>query len=279
MKNIIAITGSTGGLGRLVCLELVKDNALVLVDRNIEKSKALARDLLSACPAAEIDFITCDLANVKSVKNAADALIDRHIDVLMLNSGVYNVPVFTCETGYNNIFQINFLSQYYIARTLAENSATLKKVTLTSSVAHRYGTLDPADPDYSTRKKPSLIYGNSKRFLTFSAYEYFKDCQGIKLSVAHPGVTLTNMTNHYPKFINPIVKLGIKLFFPSPKKAIKSLVRAADDECGYGEWIGPSVFDVWGKPKKSALKNYPVKESREIARLADKMYARMSEEF
>ena len=276
MRKTIAITGSTGGLGSLIVKDLSKDFNLVLVDRNINKSKALAAEVLAEDPTANIDFVTCDLADFESVKNAVNALIGRDIHVLMLNSGVYNVPVFKCDTGYNNVFQINFTSQYYMARQMVEKSATLEKVVITSSVAHRYDRIDEKDVDFSTRTKSAKIYGNSKRFLTFALYEYFKGVKDKKLAVAHPGVTLTNMTNHYPKFIYPIVKLGIKIFFPSPKKAIRSLLLAARQEsCGYKEWIGPSVFDVWGKPKKSKLKSCTDEESRRIADIAENIYKKL----
>lgn len=273
MKKTIAITGATGGLGSLMVKDLAKDFDLVLVDRNINKSKALAEDIKKVVPDAAIDFITCDLARFESVKSAVNALIGRDIHVLMLNSGVYNVPIFKCDTGYNNVFQINFVSQYYMARRMVEKSKSLEKVVITSSVAHRYGSIDENDVDFSTHAKSAKIYGNSKRFLTFALYEYFNNVSDKKLAVAHPGVTLTNMTNHYPKFINPIVKLAIKIFFPSPKKAIRSLLLAAREEsCGYMEWIGPSVFDVWGKPKKTKLKSCTADESKSIARIAERIY-------
>lgn len=272
----MAITGSTGGLGSLIVKDLIKDFDLVLVDRNINKSKALAEEVKAVVPDAKIDFVTCDLADFESVKSAVNALIGKDIHVLMLNSGVYNVPVFKCDTGYNNVFQINFLSQYYMARQMVEKSPTLEKVVITSSVAHRYGSIDENDVDFSTRTKSAKIYGNSKRFLTFALYEYFKNVKDKKLAVAHPGVTLTNMTNHYPKFINPIVKLGIKIFFPSPKKAIQSLLLAARlESCGYMEWIGPSVFDVWGKPKKSKLKSCSQSESERIAEITEDVYKKL----
>lgn len=274
-RKKVAITGSTGGLGQLICSELVKENDLVLVDRNPQKSQALKDKLKKVNPDARIKTITCDLADFDSVKNAVNALIAEDIDVLMLNSGVYNVPVYKCSTGYNNVFQINFVSQYYLARQLIEQSKSLKKVIATSSVAHNYGVLDEADVDYSSRSKSSKLYGNSKRFLTFALYEYFKCVSDAKLAIAHPGVTLTNMTNHYPKIINPIVKLGIKVLFPSPKKAIRGILQAVDDNCAYMEWIGPKVFNVWGKPKKCKLKTCGISESKRIGEIADEIYKKL----
>ena len=270
------MTGSTGGLGSIIAHDLANEYDLILVDRNIEKSKALAESIKNTFPDADIDFLTCDLADFDSVKNAVNGLIDRDIHVLFLNSGVYNVPIYKCDTGYNNVFQINFLSQYYMARRMVEKNKTLEKVVITSSIANGYGNIDINDIDFSTREACAKVYGNSKRFLTFALYEYFKTVKDKKLAVAHPGVTLTNMTNHYPKFVNPIVKAGIKVLFPSPKRAVRGILYAIKEgECGYMEWIGPHIFDVWGKPKKSMLKTCTEDESKSIGEIADRIYGRL----
>ena len=271
-KKIIAITGSTGGLGCLLAENLAKKYDLILVDRNFKKSSELAERVKETCPDASVALVTCDMADFESVRAAAKTLAEMKADVLLLNAGIYNVPIEKLSSGYNNVFQVNFLSQYYLATYLAEHSKSLERVVAVSSIAHRYGKTDERDIDFSSRKRASKIYGNSKRFLTFALYEFFKGFDGkAKLSIAHPGVTLTNMTNHYPKFINPIVKLGIKLLFPSPKKAIGSILRAVEEDVGYMEWIGPGVFDVWGAPKKSALSSCSAKESERIGELARAM--------
>ena len=273
-RKLVAITGSTGGLGKRVCLSLAESSDFIFIDRNREKSEAFTEEIKKRYPCCEISFVTCELSDEESVKNAVNALIGRHIDVLLLNSGVYNVPIYKTNSGFNNVFTVNFLSQYYLARKLVEGGS-LKKVVAVGSVAHRYGKIDEKDVDFSLRTKSSKIYGNSKRFLMFALYEYFKGVSSADLAIAHPGVTLTNMTNHYPKLINPIVRLGIKVLFPSPDNAIRSILAAVGGEnCGYHEWIGPRVFDVWGKPKKKILKSCSNEESEAIGRLTEEMYSR-----
>ena len=261
---IIAITGSTGGLCSLIAKELaLKGNDLILVDRNIQKSEANAAAIKKICPKAKVETVTCDLSDFNGVKAAAERLKNSGVEILLLGAGIYNVPLYKTDVGYNNVFTVNFLSQYYMADELAKDCKSLKKVVAIGSVAHNYGKFDIKDVDYSSRKKPSKIYGNSKRILMAALYERFFD-GNVKLSVAHPGVTLTNMTNHYPKAINRLVKIGVKTLFPSPKKAIRAIVNAVYEDCGYLEWIGPSVFGVWGKPKKTALKTMTENESKKI---------------
>ena len=272
MERKIAITGATGGLGNELVFNLAKDKTdMVFVDRNLKKSQTLAQKVQEKYPETKIEFVTCDLANFDSVKEAEKQLEEKGIDVLILNSGIYNVPLEKLEFGYNNVFQVNFISQYFLARKLVENGK-VKKVVAVGSIAHNYSKIDENDVDFSTKKKASKIYGNSKRFLMFALYDFFKDRDDAFLSIVHPGVTLTNMTNHYPKFINWFVKFGIKLVFPSPKKAVKNIVKGIDEDCGYCEWIGPRVCTIWGKPRKSKLKTCKEDEIKKISFIANKIY-------
>ena len=273
MGRIIAMTGTTGGLGTIIAEKLVeKGYSLVFIDRNRNKSAKNAERIRAKFNDASITLLTCDLESFESVKHMANTLKKIKVDTLLLGSGIYSAPLKKCSTGYNNVFQVNFVSQYFLARYLSETCPTLKHVVAIGSVAHNYSKIDEKDIDFSEREQTSKIYGNSKRFLMFSLYEYFKNEKWIDLSIAHPGVTYTNMTGHYPKAINWLVKIGIKLFFPSPRKAVRSIIRAVDDKCGYMEWIGPSILGVWGKPKKSVLKTCSKEESEAIGRLSDDIY-------
>ena len=258
----IAITGSTGGLGEWISMHLARLNAnLIFLNRNLVKSIALENKIKSIYPNTNIQHIEIDLSDMKSVNKAITKLNIIPIDILILNAGVYNVPVYKMDNGHNNIFHINFLSQYHLAKELLPTLSKSKygKVVALGSIAHNYSKLDIKDIDFSTRTKSSLIYGNSKRFLMASLQELLKD-HTVKLSLVHPGITLTNMTNHYPKWINWLVKFGIKCLFPSPKVASLSIIKGIFDTTEYNTWIGPRIFTIWGKPKKKTLKTIPESE-------------------
>ena len=151
------------------------------------------------------------------------------------------------------------------------------KCIVVGSIAHNYSKIDESDIDFSSRKKHSKIYGNSKRYLMFSAYELFKN-SSIKLSVVHPGITLTNMTSHYHKSINWLVKCGVKLFFPSPKIAALNILFGMFNSTSYHEWIGPKIFNIWGLPKKKKLKKCSLDESNKIFDIAEKCYQNLLED-
>ena len=59
-----------------------------------------------------------DMTDMAGVKAAAESLLEIGIDYLILNAGAYSIPRCVCDTGYDNVYQINFISPYYLARTL-----------------------------------------------------------------------------------------------------------------------------------------------------------------
>ena len=269
-KQTIAITGSTGGIGREICKQLAKNGEnLVFVDRNLQKSKKLASEILNEYPNTKIDFVSCDMADLDTVNNAVNELSKLKIDTLVLNAGIYNVPLSMLQCGYNNVFQVNFLSQYILTKKLlSQADSSIKKVVAVGSIAYKNIKFKSDDVDYSKNKKPFEVYGNSKKFLMMSMFFLAKDFQNVNFCVAHPGISSTNMITHYPKYINWFVKAGTKILFPSPQKASKNIVEAIYNNCGNFEWIGPKFFDVYGKPTKKPIK-FISEENKQIKKAID----------
>lgn len=274
LKNkTIAITGSTGGLGKQICrfvLEL--GGNLILIDRNLLKAEKLFNDLIEDYPSAKINRITANLEDIISVKQACAKLQTYEIDVIIHNAGAYSIPRKICDTGFDNVFQINFISPYYITKAILPNLERNRgRVVVVGSIAHNYSKLDEKDIDFATRKKSSLVYGNSKRFLMFSMYELFKNYKDVNLSVTHPGITFTNITAHYPKLIFAIIKYPMKLIFMNNKKSALSIFKGIFCNTNYFEWIGPRCFNIWGKPSIKKLKTCSEYESEKIFKIAEKI--------
>ena len=130
------------------------------------------------------------------------------------------------------------------------------------------------DIDFSTKKKQSKVYGNAKRYLMFSLYGLFGDEGG--LSVTHPGITLTNITSHYPKLLYFFMKPVMKVIFMKPKSACLSIYRGLFEDTNKNEWIGPRIFNVWGKPKKQVLTTCSADEAMKICEIADEVYEKIT---
>ncbi len=272
--RLIAVTGTTGGLGRELCRFLCELRAdLILLDRNAERSQAFQNQLKSLYPDREISRITVDLEDMDSVKAATESLKKLPLDVFIHNAGAYSIPRHKCSTGFDNVFQINFVSPMFMIRELLPTLRQRNgRVIAVGSIAHNYSVTDPDDIDFSTRSASSKVYGNAKRHLMFSLYELFKDETEATLSVVHPGITFTNITAHYPKPVFAIIKHPMKVIFMKPKKAALCIVKGLFEPTRYHQWIGPRLFNIWGLPSKKALKTCSVEESRRIGTTADSIF-------
>ena len=268
----VALSGASGGLGRALCKQILSlGGDLIVIDRNAKKQAALLEELRAAYKESAIEGLIADMENMESVKALADALKARAVDFLILNAGAYSIPRHKTALGLDNVFCINFVSPYYLARTLAPVlTARGGRVIAVGSIAHDYAKSEPADEDFSARERASLVYGNAKRHLMAAFFDLAK--KGESVSVTHPGISFTGITAHYPKLIFALIRYPMKLIFMKPEKAALSILEGLFTPTAAGEWIGPRLFNVWGKPKKQALKTIKAEEQKRLAAYADGLY-------
>ncbi len=276
----VAITGSTGGLGRELSRYLLYLGAeLILVDRNPARSLAFRSELEAEFQGSSIKCITADLSDFSSVKAAAAELEALKPDHLIHNAGAYSIPRKVCDTGYDNVFQINFLSPYYLTRTLMGGIRERGgKIVIVGSIAHNYSRTDKNDIDFKTRKKASLVYGNAKRFISYSALKLTEEKTAPDISVTHPGISFTGITSHYPKLIFALIKHPMKVIFMRREKAALSILKGVFDTTRAYEWIGPRLFNVWGLPTKKKLKTASRDEIDFIYNEAERIYSSLTQE-
>ncbi len=103
------------------------------------------------------------------------------------------------------------------------------------------------------------------------------DEDGNTITVAHPGITLTNITAHYPKLIYAIIKYPMKVIFMSPRRASLSILAAMVQETQQNEWFGPRIFDIWGLPKKKVLRTCSANEAEQICKKSEEMIKKLQE--
>ncbi len=271
-SQTVAITGATGGLGKAICEYLAQLGAnIIMINRSEKKSKEFEKYLLLKYPSLCIKTIIADFENIQSVIYATNELQALCPDTLILNAGAYSIPRKKTSLGFDNVFTINFVSPYYMARRMMIQNT---KIVAVSSIAHRYSKSDFLNIDFSQRKKSSLVYGNAKRWLTYALYG-----TGYKnLSVTHPGISFTNITAHYPKLIFAIIKHPMKIIFMKPEKACLSILCGVFENCEKNEWIGPRIFDIWGKPKKKTLHSAHCAEAKQISIKSEEIYKRIQYE-
>ena len=272
--KLVAVTGSTGGLGLELCRHLASLGArLLLINRNPARAESQRQALLSDFPDLSVECLGADMEDADSVRDLTERLKTYPLDALILNAGAYSIPRKTCKTGYDNVFQINFVSPYYVVRELMPLlRARSARVIAVGSIAHNYSKINPHDVDFSTYAAASKVYGNAKRHLTYGLLELFAEQSDARLAIVHPGITFTNITAHYPKVIFALIKHPMKIIFMKPKKAALCVLDGLFEPCSPHQWIGPRLFDVWGLPQKKTLKTASAEERAQIAERAESIY-------
>ena len=260
----VAVCGATGGIGEELCRHFARLGAeLWLCCRSESKTRALIDKWRADYPELVAHFVPLDLENAASVHAAAEILAQTPPHVLIHNAGAYAIPRHTTAQGVDNVFAINCLGPYVLTQRLLTPMATVGgRVVVVGSIAHNYSKIDPADHDFSTRKAASKVYGNAKRHLMLALYERFDSVKDVTLSVVHPGITFTNITAHYPKWLFCIIKHPMKVIFMHPRRAALSVLRGVFEPTAYGEWIGPRLFNVWGLPRKQKLRTFTREEAK-----------------
>ena len=275
----VVLFGATGGIGReLARYILMLGATLLTVDRNQSKAQQLTAELKNNFPDSCIMNLFADLSDFASVQKLVEELKGMDVDVLVHNAGAYSIPRKITDLGSDNVFQINFVSPYYITNALLPSlSKRNGRVVAVGSIAHTYSKTDPNDIDFSTRKQASLVYGNAKRYLMYSILSLSRENNNVGFAVAHPGITFTNITNHYPKLIFAIIKYPMKVIFMKPRVAALSILMGMFEETKPYSWIGPRLFNIWGMPVRKVLSTASNEEIERIYKSARKIIDRCKE--
>lgn len=145
----IVITGATSGIGAAAARALTGRGATVVpIGRSPERAAALSAEL-------DVETLVADFANLSDVRRLATGLLDRcpTIDVLAHNAGG-TVPEFRrTEDGHETTLQINYLAPFLLQSLLHDRLVASRTNTIvTSSIAHRAGTIRLDDREYDKRR-------------------------------------------------------------------------------------------------------------------------------
>ena len=273
IRKTVAITGSTGGLGNEMVKKLARDGYnLILLNRNKDKTAKQIAELKAINDQINIDYVKLDMEKIDDIKNVITYLNEHHFDYFIGNAAIYNVPIEKLESGFNNVFFVNYVGLYYMTRKLQQKNDVTRFI-IVGSIAYNFAKLDELDIDHTRKNRTNDVYGNSKRFLMMSLYEAFLNDE--RLAIVHPGVVYTNITSHFPKWINWLIVFFIRLLMPSAKKASRVLLAGLDINTNYLEWIGPKMFGLWGGPKLRKIKNMKKDEIEKIAEYAEEIYKQL----
>lgn len=197
----ILITGATSGLGLESAKVLAAHGAnVVLAGRSPQRLSQAQHQI-----PQETQSLILDLADLDSVRAAADNLPVDSLDVLMNNAGIMAPPLGRTKDGFETQIGTNHLGHFALTGLLLPSMNDDARIVTVSSTAHRMGTMDLDDLNYEDRKYSAWrAYGQSKLANLLFADELGRRAQEagwpLVSVAAHPGFSATNLQYAGPAY-------------------------------------------------------------------------------
>jgi NAD(P)-dependent dehydrogenase (short-subunit alcohol dehydrogenase family) len=192
------VTGVSAGLGVETARVLAAHGAQVVgTARDLAKAERALRD----AGAKSIELVEIDLADLKSVRAAADKLLadGRLFDLVIANAGVMATPFEKTVDGFERQFGTNHLGHFVLVNRIAPLIRNGGRLVNLASSGHRFSDVDLDDPNFErTPYEPFIAYGRSKTANILFAVEFdrrYKN-RGIRAAAVHPGGIQTELARY-----------------------------------------------------------------------------------
>jgi NAD(P)-dependent dehydrogenase (short-subunit alcohol dehydrogenase family) len=200
----VLVTGVSAGLGVETARVLAAHGADVVgAARDLAKAEGATRVVREAAAAGggALHLVALDLADLKSVRACADALVadGRSFDLIIANAGVMAPPLGRTADGFETQFGTNHLGHFVLINRIAGLLKPGSRVVSLASSGHRFSDVDLDDPNFErTEYTPFDAYGRSKTANILFAVEFdrrHKD-RGVRATAVHPGGIQTELARH-----------------------------------------------------------------------------------
>ncbi|HEX4434068.1 MAG TPA: oxidoreductase [Acidimicrobiales bacterium] len=275
--RVALVTGANSGIGYETTRALAEHGAHVIMACRDEEKARRARDKLeSELDRSSLELLHLDLADLVSVRRAADQVLADHarLDLLVNNAGVMGTPYRQTADGFELQMATNHLGHFALTGLLLDRivTTTRARVVTVSSHMHRMGHLRPADVAGEAFHSTWVAYGTSKLANLLFTAELSRRLQAASLPAlavaAHPGWTRSNLAGSGAALGNSRVrrKLGRaagSMFGQSTAGgALPVLCAATSSSVGPGQYIGPAhLFGLYGPPRMAR----PSRRARDLA--------------
>ncbi|MFX4291787.1 oxidoreductase [Streptomyces bohaiensis] len=248
------VTGANSGIGAVTALLLARAGArTVLACRDEGRGRAAAERVRRAAPGADVRLVPLDLADLASVRRAVPLLAaagDGRLELLVNNAGVMALPLRRTVDGFEMQFGTNHLGHFALTGLLGGAlRAGSARVVNVSSLAHRIGGLDLADPNAEhTPYDRWRAYGASKLANLLFTDELHRRAAAagapLTVTAAHPGLSSTELGQAAPVMEGrrgmARLERATRLFTqPAARGALPVLRAATDPAAAGGAYFGP----------------------------------------
>jgi NAD(P)-dependent dehydrogenase (short-subunit alcohol dehydrogenase family) len=230
----IAITGATGGIGRVAAVELARAGAeVVLLVRDRSRAEATVAEIRAGSPSANVSYRLGDLALLADVRRLATELASDHpkLHVLLNNAGAYFASRELTSEGIERTWALNVLSPLLLSHLLVDRlrAGAPARIVNVASAAHKGQTLDFTDLEASRSYSGFRVYGRSKLALIMMTYELARRLEGsgITVNALHPGFVATGFGRNNPGATGRVLAALEFLFARRPAHGARTSVYLA----------------------------------------------------
>lgn len=199
---LVVITGATSGIGYETARVYASHGAeLLLINRNREKSEQLKQEIEREF-SVPCSLYIADFAHLEQIHDTARMLasLERDIDILIHNAGVYNTKRRFTDDGIEEVFQVNYLSSFIINQYLKEKLRNQRhsRILYVNSEGHRFAIAGLRLDDLRWEKHHYTglkSYGSAKTAQLLSLIPFVSCFQSsnVTINAMHPGDVKTNM--------------------------------------------------------------------------------------
>ena len=240
------VTGANAGIGYHISEILAAHGAKVLMGcRDRGRAEKARADILKAVPDAQVEIVELDLADLKSLRAAAEGI--ESLDLLINNAGIMWVPHGIGTGGAERHFAVNHLGHFALTSLLLPALAKGKdpRVVCQASLAHRPARIDFDNLDGTRDYGKQKFYGQSKLANLMFALELDRRLRAkgspISAIACHPGVAKTELARD---------ATGSRIYMPlvgwllntARQGALPALQAATDPAAQGGDYYGPYGF-------------------------------------
>jgi NAD(P)-dependent dehydrogenase (short-subunit alcohol dehydrogenase family) len=277
-KNVL-VTGANSGLGFAIAVEIARRGGHVIMAcrRQIPKAGEKVKKLSGS---SDVEMRYLDLTKLDSIHAFVEGLAKDRItlDITILNAGVTPAKARKTESGQDEMFLVNYLSNVMLTNLLItssvigiynKNQGFRPRIIFISSDSHQ----GSSHVDYTEFGK-YFNYGVSKAIANYSYFKLVLNTYATELSrrvnkdefkaginVICPGPVNSNIVKEAPFLLRVILKSIFSIIFKAPSKACKPVVYMAispDFEGRTNEYL--HMF----RPKKMDAKIYLPEEGKKL---------------
>lgn len=257
------ITGANTGAGfQATRILLSKGAHVVMLNRNPAKSEAAIAELKSEFgDAAQVSFITMDLAELASIRKAAAEVLEQHpqIDALICNGAIAQISQQQLTVdGFESQLGVNHYGHFLLCGLLFERIDESKgRIVVVSSEGHKMGlrSMQFDDMNWDKNYHPNKVYSQSKLAQMMFAYKLQDKIKqhgkSVEVFVCHPGASNTSLIRESASLATRLswsimVKLGVAQ--SAEKGAYPEVMCATENNLAERAYYGPTGLMNFGGP-------------------------------